>query len=126
MFWFALIIYVLIIALGCVLLWVAYQVGFCRRYSWIRDSGKPVPVEQAAATAKPFATLAAVSGVTVIVFAVAIPIAHIRFGTWQFYLAALAGVAGVFRHLIVLSYKRRRALSGCAIGLPTTPAERQR
>ena len=125
-FMFALIIYVLIIALGCALLLVAYQVGFCRRYSWIPDGGKPVPVEQAAATAKQFATLAAISGVTVIVFAIAIPIAHIRFGTWQFYLAALAGVAGVFRHLIALSYRRQRALTGCSIGLPTAPARRQR
>ena len=126
MFWFALIVYVLIIALGCALLWVAHQVGICRRYSWIRDGRKPVPVEQAVATSKPFATLAAISGVTVIVFAIAIPIVHIQFGTWQFYLATLAGVAGVFRHLIVWSYRRQRALTGCSIGSPAAPAERQR
>lgn len=109
MFWFVLIIYVAIIALGCVLLWVAYQIGFCKRYTWIRDGGKPVPLEQAVETAKPLAALAAISGVAVIAFATAIPIAQIRFGTWQFYLAALAGVAGAFRHLIVLSNRRRRA-----------------
>ena len=98
---------------------------FCKRYKWIRDGGKPVPLEQAIETAKPFAVLAAISGVATIAFAVAIPIAQIRFGTWQFYLLVIASVAGVARHITFWSYRRRRALTGCSSGSPTAPDERQ-
>lgn len=124
--WFALTIYVAIIALGCALLWVAYQVAFCKRYSLIRDGGKAVHLEQATETARPFAVLAAVFGVAVISFAIAIPIAQIRFGTWQFYLMVLASVAGVARHIVVWNYRRRRSLTSCSSGSPTAPAESQR
>lgn len=90
------------------------QVGFCKRYKWIRDGGKPIPLEQAVETAKPLAVLAAISGVAVIAFAIAIPIAQIRFGTWQSYLlviASLASLAGVVRHISIGKYRRRRVLT---------------
>lgn len=110
MSWLVFLLHALVVALGVVLLWVAYQVRFRARSSLIRDRGEPVP--DSATLAGPFAILAVCTGLAVLVFAVAIALFHIRFGTWPFYLATIAGVAGSWRHILMWRHIRRRALTG--------------
>lgn len=106
MSWVALSLYGLVVALGIALLWVAYQVAFRGRLAFIRDRGKPVP--DSGALAGPFAVMAACAGLAVLVLAAAIPLFHIRFGAWPFYLAVIAGVAGSWRHILLWRHNRKR------------------
>ena len=120
MFWFALVLYFLIIALGVGLLWVAYQVAFRRRYSLIRGSNQK-PLVEAETIAGQFSLMAALGGLAVLSLVAAIPLFAIRFGTWHFYLAAIAGVFGAWRQLLLMAYNRRRTLTIRPSGSPSIP-----
>ncbi|WP_092132473.1 hypothetical protein [Polaromonas sp. YR568] len=110
MSWLVFLLHSLVVALGVALLWVAYQVAFRARLSLIRDRGKPIP--DAHLIAGRFAVMAACMGLAVLIFAAAISLFHIRFGTWQFYLATMAGVAGMWRNILLWRHNRRSALTG--------------
>lgn len=112
MIWLILIfiLYLSIIVLGIALLWMSYQVKFCKRYSLIRDESKPVPVTDAVEISNSFAILLAVLGVAVLIFAIAIPVIPLGFGTWPPYLGLMGGVAATWRHVLFWQLKRKRAL----------------
>ena len=44
--------------------------------------------------------MAALAGVLVLGFAVAIPVYRLQFGTWHLYIGALVGVLGVWRYFL--------------------------
>ena len=106
MVWVGVTIYLLVPALGIGCLWLAYQIHFKRRLSLIRDNQRR-PLPHAELVAGSFALMAALAGLAVLAFAVAIPVLGIRFGTWHLYIGALLGVLGVWRYFVFRRYYRR-------------------
>jgi hypothetical protein len=111
MIWLILIflLYLSIIVLGTALLWMSYQVKFRKRYSLIRDQ-TPVPVADAMEISNSFAILLAVFGVAVLLFAIAIPVIPLGFGTWPPYLGFMGALAAIWRHILFWRLNRKRAL----------------
>lgn len=95
-----LLLYFLVVALGVVLLRIAYRVHVHRDYRYIKDS-RNQPAENAERVARPFAITIACMGVGVLLLAVAIPILHIPFKAWAGLLGLVMWPGMLMRHWIV-------------------------
>lgn len=108
MIWFVILLYVgiVVLCIGC--LWVSYQVKIRGRLTLIRDS-RNQPLANAQLIASHFSVLAGSAGVVVLMFGVAIPAYHIRWGTWHFHLGFVAGIWGAWRQVLLMRHAKLAA-----------------
>jgi sterol desaturase/sphingolipid hydroxylase (fatty acid hydroxylase superfamily) len=103
----AAVFYLLIVSLGVFLLWLAFQVSVRARLSFIRGNDRK-PLPNADLISGNFSAMAVTAGVATLLLAAAIPALGLRLGTWHIYLAFIAGIIGVWRQLLFMSYHRKR------------------
>ena len=124
MVWTVILVYLGIVALGIGCLWVSYQVRVRRRLTLIRGRENR-PLAEAELIANHFSVMAGSAGVVVLLFAIAIPMYGIRWGTWHFYLMVVAGIWGAWRHILLMRHAKLVALTrqptGTQTSLPPSP-----
>ena len=101
------VFYLMFVGLGVFLLWLAFQVSVRGRLSFIRGNDRK-PLPNAELISRNFSAMAATAGVATLLLAAAIPIFSLSLGTWHIYMAFIAGIIGVWRQLLFMSYHRKR------------------
>jgi hypothetical protein len=119
MIWLVVLMYLIVVGLGVVCLWVSFQVGTRNRLSFIRGSDHK-PLLQAELIANGFTAMTASLGVVVLLFAIAIPVYSIQWGTWQFYLMVITGIWGVWRQILLTRHAKLLSLTRQRTETPTS------
>ena len=107
MLFLAAVLYLVLVGLGVFLLWLAFQVSVRGRLTFIRGNDRK-PLHNAELISRNFSVMAATAGIATLFLTAAIPIFSLRLGTWHIYMAFIAGIIGVWRQLLFMSYYRKR------------------